>query len=346
MKRVFLTIIIGFGGIALWLLYSSQAYRIHSSSEVQDLKTALDLQSDSIALLDMDISRLLRTSSGTKIASAELDSLSSVQRALQERYDAVRKELAAAIDSKQNFNIKRIVLAFIHKIGWVYSGLGLLVLAGILLLILVRKNLFRASSRQAPVSPAPKQLRKKGDSSPDMSSNFQQAVRDIAAITRNNRLDGTSPGYGNTEGIETSVRVQRPAHYPGKKTAEEELKIKGTQRMDIPEVSVPVSHLDKGTTDGSGAGEGELDTSLPILESRSESGKVLAENDDISNDGHAKDTNGSQGQTWDRYERESHQKAAVVKLARRGSTSSEISKRLKISQDEVELVIRASRESV
>jgi hypothetical protein len=48
---------------------------------------------------------------------------------------------------------------------------------------------------------------------------------------------------------------------------------------------------------------------------------------------------------WERYEKELHQKAAVVKLARRGSTSSEISKRLNISQDEVELVIRASREN-
>lgn len=44
------------------------------------------------------------------------------------------------------------------------------------------------------------------------------------------------------------------------------------------------------------------------------------------------------------FEREEQQKAEVIKLARRGFTSSEISRRLRLSQDQVEILIRLKRE--
>ena len=48
---------------------------------------------------------------------------------------------------------------------------------------------------------------------------------------------------------------------------------------------------------------------------------------------------------WEQFEKEKQQQMTIVKLARKGSTSSEISKRLKLSKDEVELVIRSNREN-
>jgi len=44
---------------------------------------------------------------------------------------------------------------------------------------------------------------------------------------------------------------------------------------------------------------------------------------------------------WEEADNQEVKKVTLLKLARKGSTVSEISKRLKISQDEVELVIKA-----
>lgn len=48
--------------------------------------------------------------------------------------------------------------------------------------------------------------------------------------------------------------------------------------------------------------------------------------------------------TLNRFDQEDKQKSDVIKLARRGYTSSEIARRLKLSQDQVEFIIRLQRE--
>jgi hypothetical protein len=77
-------------------------------------------------------------------------------------------------------------------------------------------------------------------------------------------------------------------------------------------------------------------------------GPVVSANDNgkprVKSQNHLRPTQASQVLAPTRYEREREENTEIIKLARRGFTSSEIARRLRVPQDQVETVIRMQRD--
>jgi hypothetical protein len=288
----------------------------------------LILLSDSLELLDVQIHEI--TSEDT--LNNEVSGLHRARHELQIQYEEARQNLASGIESQKRPNLWQTLSPVLRRVDYGYS-LIVIVLGGAIFIWLrlmrpVRKN---------------KKLVSTTRSQGNVEDKFRRAVEGIAAISHNHHLDVDSPSSGNSSSVEE----------PQPKPQQER-----EHSQASPELS-QIPHKEDDNTP-SQKPSGGLFEPRPIVSSSARkpipSPQTVSLNtvsvmdhsqserlDQVSSAPEVK-LSGNNSPQWEKYEREEQRKAAVIKLARRGSTSSEISRRLKISQEEVELIIRLNRE--
>lgn len=162
-------------------------------------------------------------------------------------------------------------------------------------------------------------------------SEFEAAVKQVARIARQEAKPEPRPAAGNPVIAFPDGTGTPPAREPE------------TERFEIP----PAADASRGE-DGRetrflhiGAGWDAAD-SAPADAFRPAPGLSM-EDEDSQPQGNAQVTPGAMPPTTE-VERVERRKDEVLKLARKGMTSSEISRRMRISQDQVEFIIRLRRE--
>ncbi|MBF0432280.1 MAG: hypothetical protein HQK83_13430 [Fibrobacteria bacterium] len=357
-------------GLALFIILGSafiyfygQPSRSIDSDELSVVQKELSLYTDKIDLLDMQIAILIRSEDAADISM--LDSLKKAQSSLWSEYADLRAQLAVDHEGSSP-GLFPIVLnpiqSFIRKIGVVYFFLGAFLVCALLYIFFYAKKLLRQAPPESLV-PTPKDFKRRislksvsQNYKPTMEDQFKDTVRSLAEITENQILSTRVP---SEENVDIPSIITEPAQHQQRVSSLEEhdesIGFPIPEKEDnIEEIIIPVPHDEHHIpspkflpfdfqNDNIRTGDNVLSyNSLSFNPKAANSGlqsepvvPVEAPQQVVSSSGD------SPTQKWEIYRRENEKKSDVIRLARRGSTSSEISRRLKMSREEVELLIRA-----
>jgi hypothetical protein len=328
------------GCMVLMVGLAGVLYTVHGVSRgpdqasISELKSQLRACGDSIDVLDFAIIEGLRNHSKAAGSSRKLDSLKARQEALQHRYAHIRKTMVLAFEGSLFLRISNFILKAIGKIGWIFLFLGLFfVLILSIRLVLPKPEAARISIKKEESLPS---IPIREETFPDKTEETAKEAADHPVVESEKTETESGPEF-LTE-VQPADNNREP--YYSLPATSEPVAEEGHE-----ESSVPVDHLSNQV-------HMDLPPKPPIQEEPPaelpekivELKNFFPENKSDASEDEIEETGIQVPSNWDKYEQDQQQKAAVVRLARRGSTVSEISKRLNISQDEVELLIKAGRD--
>ena len=225
---------------------------------------------------------------------------------------------------------------------WAGPGAALFILLPALLAAWSARNRYRPA-RTRP-GKAPRGARPEAVGPAGAMSRFEDAVKQVARISQEQakrqeaaaarpaRPEATAPAVPPTDAVPVDRFIStEPPKAPKRKEPE---------TVPLPVEPVPGAPGDTGRETrffqvGPGWGHPPGDPRIPKPD--------LSMEDEDASKGNAEETLGVMPPTTE-VERVERRKEEVLKLARKGLTSSEISRRLRISQDQVEFIIRLRRE--
>ncbi|MEO7427370.1 MAG: hypothetical protein ABI036_19440 [Fibrobacteria bacterium] len=352
-KPFFLGVLGGLG-LALALLVAiyfsplRETVYFAADPEMADIRSKLDRYQDWLAQTDL---RIAAQAIGGEHAS---DSLQSAQAKAWRDYKGWRNRLgelarAYAQPSAEAFWPWAYSLRF-----WILPiGAGLALLPGLFCAWRAR-NRFRAGRVRSPVKPA-------NAARAQALSNFEDAIKKVARISESERREPIAPSPLPVSPQARALPVKDPpteilpsAAYPGTRPppvappapAAAPLQPVAEARPER-DPGEETHYLERGAPWGepmSPLGE-RIGAPGPIAGAPSSRLSMEDEDgtDSRDSDEAGEETLGVMPPTTE-VERVERRKDQVLKLARKGMTSSEISKRMRISQDQVEFIIRLRRE--
>ncbi len=334
--------------VALILFDGLRKPSVVSTSELKLLKESLSHYTDSLESLDYAI----RGAIVSNLSKKAIDSLKHNQEALWEDYALARKDIAMSLEQKASSSPIASVHSMIRNIGLLHIGAGLVFVVAFVFILL---RAFGTSSQRAKTRKilAIKKkklltLREKAFRTPPKKKvppEFKDAVKTLAEISGsvsapnpastpepNSQVDFATPLNSENEIPDQKDKLEIELPAPGD-LLQPNINTMGETRF------IPVARSGQNQTTKKQELVDEVISFNAVSADQSEDEPQNELEPESEPDSAQPET---KTQRWRRFQKEEDIKTSVIRLARRGRTPSEISKRLKLSQEEVALYIRSS----